>query len=87
VVRSLPAAEIHLLSGKHAAHNRGLGACHRWAEHRTEMMTEGFTSEAEVPACVAFVITAASQLHYSGESFRYSRLMAVRVSRGPPYWS
>ena len=94
---NLPGGAIHLLRGKHTAPNRGFGACHIWAEHSREMIDEGFTNEAAVPAYVAFVITAASQLYYSGESFRYSRLMAVRGiawtailelrDRDEPFWS
>ena len=93
----LPGGAIHLLRGKHLGPNRGFGACHIWAEHSTEMIDEGFATEADVPAYVAFVITAASQLYYSGESFRYSRLMAVRGiawtailelrDRDEPFWS
>lgn len=61
------------------------------------MIDEGFVTEADVPAYVAFAITAASELYYSGESFRYSRLMAVRGiawtailelrDRDEPFWS
>ena len=94
---SLPGGAIHLLRGKHTGPNRGFGAQHVWAEHSKEMIAAGFEEEREVPAYVAFVITAGSQLFYSGESFRYSRLMAVRGiawtailelrERDEPFWS
>ncbi|MBB1248524.1 MULTISPECIES: hypothetical protein [unclassified Rhizobium] len=94
----LPGGEIRLLIGRHIGPNHGYGLRHIWAEHAKEMAAAGITTSEGVGHYVALIIRPGTPLFYSGDSFRKTRLMAVRSATGTailewrdqrdmPFWS
>ena len=78
----LPEAYILLPVGRHIGPNKGFGVRHIWAEHQFEMKKAGYLSELDVPLYVLDIIQIGTPLYFEGASWHFTRLMAVRSSRG-----
>ncbi len=76
-----PDADAFLFVGKHLGPNRGFGAKHIWAEHRSEMAKAGLFQESEVANYVLTILRTGTPLIFEGASWRVTRLMAVRACR------
>lgn len=73
---------INLEVGKHWGPHGGFGVRHIWAEHRLDMEKAGFAHESDVSAYVASIIGSGTRLFYEGASWRSTRLMAIRSTKG-----
>ncbi len=78
----IPAGEIRLVHGKHRGPNKGFGAAHIWAEHKSEMQQRGFGADTNVPDYVATIVRQGTPLYFDGGQMRGFRLMSVRSSTG-----
>ena len=78
----IPEGEIRLPVGKHIGPNKGFGAKHIWAEHSKEMNNVGLGCYEDVPEYVASILLEGTPIHFEGGSYRNTRVMAVRSSRG-----
>jgi len=78
----IPEGEIRLGVGKHRGPNRGWGAQHIWAEHRTEMAANGFLTYNDVPGYVALIVKIGTRLYFGNDHMRETRVMAVNSSAG-----
>lgn len=76
------AAPIHLLEGKHRGPNAGFGVAHIWAEHRKEIVQDGFANIGLVPAYVQGILTAPGLIYFEDRILRRSRVNTVRIVTG-----
>ena len=77
-----PESPVRLPVGKHVGPNRGFGIKHIWSEHQREILREGYVSETDVPLYVLEMLRPGTPLFFEGQSWRATRLMAVRSSLG-----
>lgn len=96
-----PACPIFLHEGRHAGPHRGFGALHILAEHRLEVMRHVRETNCPddlllVALYVAKLLLPRTPLYYEAQSYRHTRVSAVRVNTGTcilqfeqeqePYW-
>lgn len=96
-----PISPIFLHEGRHAGRHRGFGARHILAEHRQEVMR--LVRETNCPddlllaaLYVAKLLLPRTPLYYEAQSYRHTRISAVRINTGTcilqfedeqePYW-
>lgn len=75
-------AHIVLMTGRHIGPNKGFGSRHVWAEHRAEILRAGYQEEPDVAHYILDMLLPGTPLYFEGASWRNTRLMAVRSSRG-----
>lgn len=96
-----PRCPIFLFEGRHSGPNRGFGARHIVAEHRLEIARHigkaNCTDDLHMVALyVAKLLLPRTPLFYEAQSYRHTRVSAVRINTGTcilqfenerdPYW-
>lgn len=96
-----PICPIFLYEGRHAGPHRGFGARHIMAEHKLDIMRHidemACTDDLHMVALyVAKLLLPRTALFYEAQSYRHTRVNAVRVNTGTcilqfedeqqPYW-
>jgi hypothetical protein len=76
------AAPIHLVEGKHIGPNAGFGVAHIWAEHRQEIIRDGFRNRGLVPAYVQGILTAPGLIYFEDRKLQRPRVNTVRIVTG-----
>jgi hypothetical protein len=75
-------APIHLVQGRHLGPNSGFGVVHIWAEHKKEIIQDGFANQSLVPAYVQKILTAPGLIYFEDRKIPRTRVNTVRIVTG-----
>lgn len=76
------AAPIHLAVGKHFGPHSGFGVEHIWAEHKAEIIEDGFAHKDLVPDYVQGILTVPSLVYFEDRKLPRTRVNTVRIATG-----